>query len=95
MQGGTFADLAQDHKIVFLSIFSTLVAALIIFVATVIVSGGFAIDLVKAYVLPLVISSFTLLVFGGVLFARNKGLLGFLGSDETVKEASKEPPTDS
>ena len=87
--------MAQDHKVVFVSIFSTLVAAFIIFLATVVMSGGISVDLVKAYVLPLVISSFTLLVFGGILFARSKGLLGFLGTDDTAKEASKEPPADN
>lgn len=83
-------ELAQDHKVVFVSIFSTLLAALVIFIATVVVSGGIALDLVKAYVLPLVISSFTLLVFGTVLFARSKGMLAFLGTDEKVKEQPNE-----
>ena len=67
--------MADEHKTVLLSIFATLLAALVIFAATVVVSGGIAIDLVKGYVLPLVVSAFTLAVFAGVLFARSKGMI--------------------
>jgi hypothetical protein len=74
--------LTEDHKMVMVSIFSTLMAAIIIFIATVLVSGGIAFDLVKGYVLPLVISAFTLTVFWGVLLLRNKGKVPFLGSPE-------------
>ena len=73
--------LGQEHKTVLLSIFSTLIAALLVFIATVAVSGGIHLNLVEAYVLPLIMSSFTLLVFAGILFARSKGMLGFLGTD--------------
>jgi len=68
------------------SILSTIVAALVIFVATVAISGGIAINLVKGYVVPLFISAFTLTVFWGVLFARSKGKLPFLGKDEPPRE---------
>jgi len=63
----TALQLADDRKVVMLSITSTLIAAVFILAATVAVSGGIASDLVRAYVLPLVISAFTLLVFWGVL----------------------------
>jgi hypothetical protein len=78
--------LAEDHKTVLLSILATLVAALILFVATIIVSGGISIDMVRGYVLPLVISAFTLSIFAGVLFARNKGKLPWLAPDEPPKD---------
>ena len=68
--------MADDHRVVLISILSTLIAALIIFVTTVAISGGVALDLVRAYVLPLVISAFTLGVFWFVLFFTNK--IGFL-----------------
>jgi hypothetical protein len=84
--------LAEDHKTVLLSIMATLVAAMILFVATVVISGGIAIDLVKGYVLPLVISAFTLAVFWSVLFARNKGKLPWLGVVEPAKD-EKAPAT--
>ena len=74
--------MAEEHKTVLVSIFSTLLAAVVIFVAIVVISGGIATDLVKGYVLPLIVSAFTLTVFWGVLFARSKGKLPFLGSDE-------------
>jgi hypothetical protein len=60
--------VADDQKVVMYSILSTLLAATVIFGVTVGVSGGVAFDLVRAYVLPLVISAFTLFVFLVVLF---------------------------
>ena len=65
--------MANEHKTIFLSIIAMLLAALVMFVGTVAVSGGVSIVLLKGYVLPLVLSVFTLAVFVGVLFARNKG----------------------
>jgi hypothetical protein len=84
--------LAEDHKTVVLSILATLLAALILLVATIAISGGITIELVKAYVLPLVISAFTLSVFAGVLFARNKGKLPWLAPTEPSKD-EKAPET--
>ena len=78
--------LANDHRTVLLSILATLVAATIVFLATVIVSGGFALDLVRGYVLPLVISAFTLTVFWGILFAQQKGKLPWLAPVESKKD---------
>jgi hypothetical protein len=80
------ATLADDHKTVILSILATLGAALIVFVATVVVSGGISVDLVRGYVLPLVISAFTLSIFAGVLFARNKGKIPWLAPEEPTKD---------
>lgn len=80
--------MAQDHKIVLLSIFATLLAAVIVFAATVVISGGVEIDLIKGYVLPLVLSAFTLAIFAGVLFATNKGKIPGFGSPEAQKEAN-------
>jgi hypothetical protein len=86
--------LSDEHKTVMLSILATLLAALGIFVVTIIISGGIDITLVKAYVLPLVISSFTLTVFWSVVFARNKGKMPWLETtpppkDEKASEAPK------
>ena len=89
--------MTEEHKMVLVSIFSTLVAAVIIFIATVAVSGGIAFDLVKGYVLPLIISAFTLTVFWGVLLLRNKGKVPFLGSPEpnnVMETQSTSKPTD-
>jgi hypothetical protein len=69
-----------------LSILATLVAATIVFLATVVVSGGFALDLVRGYVLPLIISAFTLTVFWGILFAQQKGKLSWLVPVEANKD---------
>jgi len=73
--------------IVLISIFSTLVAAVVILLATIAISGGVATSLIRSYVLPLVISAFTLAVFWGVLFARSKGKLTWLAPDEPAKES--------
>lgn len=67
--------MGDDHKTVLLSIFATLLAALVIFVATLAISGGFSAVLFKSYVLPLLVSSFSLAIFAGVLFAKNKGAI--------------------
>jgi hypothetical protein len=40
---------------------------------TVVGSGKVSIPLIQSYVLPLVVTSFSLSVFAGVLYARNKG----------------------
>ena len=72
MDGGSPPQLADDRKVVMMSIVSTLIAAVFILVATVAVSGGLAVDLVRAYVLPLVISAFTLGVFWSVLFITSR-----------------------
>jgi hypothetical protein len=81
--------LGEDHKTVLLSILATLMAALIVFVATVAVSGGVSIELVRGYVLPLVISAFTLSIFAGVLIARNKGIFPWLAEEPTKDDKAK------
>lgn len=82
--------MADDHKTVLLSILSTLLAAVAVLVATVAVAGGFSVDLFEAYVLPLLVTSFSLSVFAGVLFARNKGKLpGFPPDAPKDKTESK------
>jgi pilus assembly protein TadC len=78
--------LAGDHKVVSICIIAMLVTALAIFIGTVVVSGGISVDLVEAYVLPLIIASFTLLVFVGVLLAHNRGLIPFLDADEPAED---------
>jgi hypothetical protein len=85
--------MAEDHKTVLLSIMATIVAGLFMFIGTVVVSGGISIDLIKGYVLPLFISAFTLAVFAGVLYARNKGRIPWLGPVEPAKQMKEEPPT--
>jgi hypothetical protein len=79
--------MAEDHKTVLLSIFATCVAGLLMFIGTVVVSGGISIDLIKGYVMPLFISAFTLAVFAGVLYARNKGKIPWLGPVERASAA--------
>ena len=81
--------MADDHKTVLLSIISTLLAAIVVFLATVAVSGGVSVTLVEGYVLPLLVTSFSLALFAGVLFARNKGKIpGF--QPESPKEDKAE-----
>ena len=79
-----------EHKTVVLSIFATLLAALVIFVATIAISGGISVSLVQAYVLPLVVSSFTLAVFAGILFAKQKGKIPGFAPGEPPKEKKAE-----
>ncbi|HEY6282840.1 MAG TPA: hypothetical protein VIW22_02845 [Nitrososphaerales archaeon] len=64
--------MADEHRVVFISILSTLVAAVIIFAVSVALSGGIAIDFVRGYVLPLIISPFTLSVFWCVLYVTSR-----------------------
>ena len=78
--------MAEDHKTVLLSILATCLAGVILFIGTVLVSGGISTDLIRGYVLPLFISAFTLAVFAGVLYARNKGKIPFLGPAEPAKK---------
>ena len=80
--------MSDEHKTVLLSIFATVLAGFIIFLATVAISGGISITLIKGYVLPLFISAFTLAVFAGVLFAKNKGMLPGMAQTEPSR---KEP----
>jgi hypothetical protein len=83
--------VADDHKTVVLSILSTLLAAVVVFVATVAFSGGVSLTLFDGYVLPLLVTSFSLAVFAGVLFARNKGKIpGF--QPDSAKENEAEAP---
>jgi hypothetical protein len=80
----------EAHMTVLLSIFATLLAAVIVFAATVVVSGGIAINLIKGYVFPLVVSAFTLAVFAGVLFIRSKNMLPGFKTD-AEKDEKTEP----
>ena len=64
--------MTDEHRVVLISILSTLVAAVIIFAVSVALSGGISIDLVRGYVLPLIISAFTLSVFWCVLYVTNR-----------------------
>lgn len=75
--------MADERRTVLLSIFATVLAALVIFIASVAFAGGISIDLVKSYVLPLFVSAFTLLVFWGVLYAHQSGKLPWFGPAET------------
>lgn len=80
--------LAQEHKTVILSIFATLLAAVVIFLATVAFSGGVSLTLVEAYVFPLIVTAFSLSVFAAVLIARNRGMIP--GFEPEAKEEKKE-----
>jgi hypothetical protein len=81
--------MADDHKTVLLSILSTLLAAIVIFIATVAVSGGVSLSLFEAYVLPLLVTSFSLALFAGVLFARNKGKIPGFQPDSASEEKAE------
>ncbi|MDA4129487.1 MAG: hypothetical protein OK457_01830 [Thaumarchaeota archaeon] len=64
--------MPEDHKTVFLSITATVIAGLLILGATIAINGGsFSLILFKQYVLPLIISAFTLFVFFVVLLVNN------------------------
>ena len=64
--------MPEDHKTVLLSITATIIAGLIILGTTVAMNGGaFSVLLFKQYVLPLIISAFTLFVFFVILFVNN------------------------
>ena len=64
--------MPEDHKTVLLSITATVIAGLIILATTIAMNGGvFSLTLFKQYVLPLIISAFTLFVFFIILFATN------------------------
>jgi hypothetical protein len=78
--------LVDEHKTVLLSILATVLAGVLIFIITVAVSGGISITLFKGYVLPLLMSAFTLAIFWGFLFARHKGKLPFLPETEPPKD---------
>jgi len=85
--------LADEHKTVILSIFATLLAAVVIFVVTVVAGGGVSETLFKAYVLPLIVTAFSLSVFAGVLFARERGMIpGFEPETKVQKEEEAQAP---
>ena len=60
--------MPEDHKTVLLSITATVIAGLVILGTTIAINrGSFSLDLFKQYVLPLIISAFTLFVFFVIL----------------------------
>jgi hypothetical protein len=85
--------LAEEHKTVILSILATLLAAIVIFLATIAVNGGISVTLVEAYVLPLIVTAFSLSVFAGVLIARNRGMIP--GFEPETKEQKKQQAEES
>jgi hypothetical protein len=70
--------VADEHKTVALSILATVTTTAIIFLATIVVSGGFSEDLFLKYVFPMLIATLSLTVFFVIVFARNKGKLPWL-----------------
>lgn len=78
--------MADEHKTVILSIMGTLISALVIFAATVAITGGIDLTLVKAYVLPLMLSAFSLAIFAGVLVAHQKGKIPGMSPSEPEKD---------
>jgi len=86
--------LGEEHKTVMLSILATLSAAVILFVVTVAINGGFSVSLFKSYVLPLFMSAFTLAVFWTFLFARHKGKLpvGLVEQEQKPAAPATTPP---
>jgi hypothetical protein len=59
--------LPEDHRTVLLSISATLLAGVVILVTTIVMNGSFSMELFRQYVLPLIISAFTLFMFFLVL----------------------------
>lgn len=78
--------MGDEHKTVMISIMATIVAAFVLFLVTVAVSGGVSKALFMSYVLPLLMSAFTLSVFWAFLFARHKGILPILAEEEAKEE---------
>lgn len=70
--------LADDHKTVLLSIMATVATGIILFIATIVISGTVSLDLFVKWVLPLFIAALSLGIFFIVLYARNKGKLPWL-----------------
>ena len=81
--------MADDHRTVLLSILATLLAAAVIFVVTVAVNGGFSTPLFEAYVMPLVVTAFSLAVFAVILFAHSKGKIP--GLSESKEDQGSTP----
>lgn len=57
------SSLPEDHKTVLLSISATLLAGVVILITTIAMNGSFSLELFRQYVLPLIISAFTLFMF--------------------------------
>jgi hypothetical protein len=81
----------DEHKTVLLSILATLLAAAGTLVATVVVAGGLSAYLIEAYVLPLIVTAFSLGVFAVMLFAHKKGKMPGFPPDEAKPGDSHEP----
>jgi hypothetical protein len=80
--------LGDEHKTVLLSILATLFAAVVILGVTVAVAGGWSLKLFESYVLPLLVTAFSLSIFAGVLFARSKGMIPGFPAD-APKDSNK------
>ena len=83
--------MGDEHKTVLLSILGTVLSAFVILIITIAISGGFSSTLFLSYVLPLLMSAFTLLVFWAILFARHKGKLPFLQEETEPPKNEKGP----
>jgi ABC-type sugar transport system permease subunit len=81
--------LGDEHKTVMISIIATIVAAFLLFLVTIAVAGGVSTTLFMSYVLPLLMSAFTLSVFWAFLFARHKGILPILAEEEAKAEKAQ------
>lgn len=80
------ATVANEHRMVIISILSTVTAGVVLFLATVAISGGISTTLIKSYVLPLFMSAFTLSIYAVFLFARQKGKLPIVADDHPKEE---------
>ena len=84
--------MGNEHNTVMLSILATIVAAFLLFLVTIAVNGGVSATLFMSYVLPLLMSAFTLSVFWAFLFARHKGKLRILPEEEAKDAKDSTPP---
>ncbi|MDA4135564.1 MAG: hypothetical protein OK449_01020 [Thaumarchaeota archaeon] len=78
--------MANEHKTVLLSMLATVLAGGLLFLVTVVSAGGISITLFKAYVLPFLMSAFTLSIFWVFLFVRHKGKLPVFDEAEPATE---------
>jgi hypothetical protein len=65
---------------------ATILAGGLLFLITVVSAGGISIDLFKSYVLPFLMSAFTLSIFWVFLFVRHKGKLPAFDEAEPPKD---------
>ncbi len=85
--------MADEHKTALISLIATIFAGFVLFLVTIAIARGFSSSLVLAYVVPIFMSAFTLLIFWAILFARHKGVLPILQEAESKEVKTEVPKT--